>query len=155
MTEADVATWILLICVGAFTAIAAVSDVCTRRIPNRLTVPVFFAGLLFQFGLRDRFGFNGFDGITDAALAFLVGFGILFALWFVGGGGGGDVKLMGALSVWLGVRHTLYVLVASTVLVLIGTAFVVLYAVARHGIQDDEAEVPGYRTRRKEGAAAP
>src|SRR5690606_22927461 len=58
-----------------------------------------------------------------------------FLLWIVGGGGGGDVKLMGALSVWLGFRLTLLVMIASTALVLIITAGVMVWSVLAHGLK--------------------
>lgn len=94
MPELSVASLVLVVVVAAFTAAAAVWDIRERRIPNKLTLPVFFAGWIYQAV------FHGWSGLGDAGLGFLVGFGVLFALWMVGGGGGGDVKLMGALSVW-------------------------------------------------------
>jgi prepilin peptidase CpaA len=60
---------------------------------------------------------------------------VLFLLWFVGGGGGGDVKLMGALSVWLGFRLTLYVMIVSTFLVVCVTCGVVFWSVATRGVR--------------------
>ena len=51
------------------------------------------------------------------------------------GGGGGDVKLMGALSVWLGFTLTLYVLVASTLCVIFGTMFVLLWSIMFKGMR--------------------
>jgi prepilin peptidase CpaA len=120
---------LLVVVAAVFTAVAAGWDLRTRRIPNVLTLPVFAAGWLYQ-GV-DR----GWAGLGDAALGFLVGFGILFLLWLIGGGGGGDVKLMGALSVWLGFRLTLLVLIASTALVLAITVVVVGWNVATGGVR--------------------
>lgn len=108
-------------CVGLFTLAAAVFDLRSRRIPNTLTVPVFVLGWVYQAV------FNGWSGFTDAGAAFALGFGILFVLWLIGGGGGGDVKLMGALSVWLGFRPTLLVLIISTVFVAVGTLIAVAW----------------------------
>ncbi len=54
---------------------------------------------------------------------------MLFILWMIGGGGGGDVKLMGALSVWLGFQLTLRVLIVSTVVVMLSTIAVMLWSV--------------------------
>jgi prepilin peptidase CpaA len=116
-----------LVCVGSFTAVAAVCDMRTRKIPNKLTLPVFFAGLVYQVG------FHQLDGLISAAIAFALGFGILLLLWLVGGGGGGDVKLMGALSVWLGFDLTLKVLIASTMLVVLGTFAVIFWNVVTKG----------------------
>ena len=120
---------IFLSFVGAFTVLAAVRDLRTRRIPNFLTVPMFLSGLVYQAA------FHGWAGLADAGLAFLLGFGTLFVLWLIGGGGGGDAKLMGALSVWLGFRMTLWVMVGSTLLVLVGTMAAVVWSVVRRGVE--------------------
>ncbi len=93
------------------TAAAAVTDFRYRRIPNWLTLSAFVLGLLF------RLATGGGAGLLDAGLGFAVGFGTLFVLWVCGGGGAGDVKLMGALGVWLGFSLTLSVLVLSVVVV--------------------------------------
>lgn len=111
-------TWILLACVAAFTVTAAVSDFRTRRIPNWLTLTAFVLGISFQVWR------GGWAGLGAAALAFLVGFGLFFVLWLIGGGGGGDVKLMGALSVWVGVSLIWQVVIFSTILVAFHSAFV-------------------------------
>ncbi len=120
---------LLVVVATVFTTIAAAWDLRFRRIPNKLTLPVFFAGWVYQ--IADR----GLAGLGDAALGFLVGFGILFVLWLIGGGGGGDVKLMGALSVWLGFRLTLLVLATSTFLVLALTVGVVVFNIVTHGLK--------------------
>lgn len=96
-------------------AIAAVTDYRSRRIPNALVLPSFVAGVVF------RLAAHGFTGLADAGLAFAVGFGTLFVLWIAGGGAAGDVKLMGALSVWLGFPLTLSVLVGSVAVVVVLT----------------------------------
>lgn len=125
-------TLVLVLAVGLFTAVAAFSDMRTRRIPNKLTLPMFFAGWVYQIVMSCMYGWHL---LGSAALGFLIGFGTLFVLWFVGGGGGGDVKLMGALSVWLGFRLTLYVLIASTLLVLTITVGVVLWTLVTRGVR--------------------
>ena len=129
MPELNLQLTVFLTCVGLFTAVAAVWDLRTRRIPNKLTLPALVAGIVYQLA------FNGLAGLGDAGLAFLVGFGSLFVLWIVGGGGGGDVKLMGALSVWLGFAMTWQVLITSTVLVVIGTGFVLLLSLVSRGMR--------------------
>jgi prepilin peptidase CpaA len=108
----------------AFAAAGAAWDVKTGKLPNRLTVPVFFAGLVFwaAAGLWAE----GLGGLTDKLLfalgGFGLGFGILFGLWLVSGGsGGGDVKFMGALGCWLGAWQTLQVLVLGSLIALLYT----------------------------------
>lgn len=128
MPELSARVIVLLVCVCSFTLVAAVMDYRTRRLPNKLTVPFFFVGIVYQLA------FNGVPGLIDGAQAFGAGFGTLLALWIVGGGGGGDVKMMGAISVWLGFEITLLTLICSTVFVLIGTALVVLSSLVQRGI---------------------
>ncbi|MCA8997131.1 MAG: prepilin peptidase [Planctomycetaceae bacterium] len=132
MFDLHPALLLLVLASGAFTATAAVWDSRFKRIPNKLTIPMFFAGWVYQLGMSVMFGWHH---LGSAALGFLVGFGLLFVLWFVGGGGGGDVKLMGALSVWLGFRLTVAVLVVSTLLIILSTAFVLLKSVAFRGVK--------------------
>jgi len=114
-------TLILTVIVVAFTAVAAVTDFRTKRLPNWLTVPCFATGLVFHAALGAYHG--GLTGAWQALLwslgGFAVGFGILLGLWLIGGGGAGDVKLMGALGAWLGWKGTMYVFVISTCLVMV------------------------------------
>ena len=129
MPEFAAQQFILIVFVGLFTLAAAYSDFRERKVPNRLTLPMFGVGWVYQLT------FFGFSGVADAGLAFLLGFGMLFVLWLIGGGGGGDVKLMGALSVWLGFRMTMLVLIASTLLVILATIAVLVANVARTGFR--------------------
>ncbi|MEZ6057702.1 MAG: A24 family peptidase [Planctomycetaceae bacterium] len=141
----------LVIAVALFTAVAAGWDLRSRKIPNKLTLPMFAAGWVFQFADR------GLAGLGDAALGFLLGFGILFVLWMVGGGGGGDVKLMGALSVWLGFRLTLLVMIASTGTVIILTMGVALWSILTRGVRASQKKylATGKDDDTKKGQAKP
>ncbi|MDZ7619430.1 MAG: A24 family peptidase [Patescibacteria group bacterium] len=133
--------------VGAFVAVAAVSDLRTRRLPNWLTVPAFAAGLVAHSVM------NGFAGLGFALLGFATGFGILLVLWLIGGGGGGDVKLMGALGAWLGSSLIVFVFVTSGVLTLVATIAILLAGMMGHGysyvhrryVRRGEANRPGRR----------
>ena len=73
-------------------AIAAVWDVRTRRIPNLLTLGVAALGLLLQLAL------GGWLAAQQAALGWLVGFGLLLVPCLLGWVGGGDVKLLAAVG---------------------------------------------------------
>jgi len=106
--------WLPIVAAVGLTAAALATDLLWRRIPNKLTVPAFLGAVLFYTAAY------GQRGLWFALAGFLLGFGMLLVLWLLGGGGGGDVKLMGALGAWLGWRQTFYVLIASTVLVALG-----------------------------------
>jgi prepilin peptidase CpaA len=113
--------------VAAFVTAAAISDLWTRRLPNWLTVPTFATALLMHTAV------NGVAGLGFALLGFATGFGILLILWLIGGGGGGDVKLMGALGAWLGVSLTLCVFAVSTMLAAVATAVSLMAGVLGRG----------------------
>ncbi len=127
MPELDLRLITFLLFVGAFTIAAAVSDMRTRRIPNKMTVSMLAAGVLYRIAFFDPAGFG------DGMLAFLLGFGTLFLLWMIGSGGGGDVKLMGSLSVWLGFQMTLWVLMGSVLVVIAGTGAIMGWSILSKG----------------------
>lgn len=98
-------------CVASFTTVAAICDWRTKKLPNRLTVPA--CGIAFAFHAI----VGGWQGVATATAGFAVGFGVLLILWLIGGGGAGDVKMMGALGAWLGPERTIAVFLLSVVLV--------------------------------------
>ncbi len=122
------------IAVMIFTAVALVWDVKSRRIPNGLNLVGLILGLAFQTYHR------GWDGLLFSLAGFGTGFGILFILWIIGGGGGGDVKLMGAVGAWLGPYLTLIVFVASGFLAAFGQ---VVMTAANRGRKEKEAGLGG------------
>lgn len=118
---------VFILIVAAFVATAAVSDLRTRRLPNWLTVPAFAAAVLAHTVV------NGFTGLGFALLGFATGFGILLILWLIGGGGGGDVKLMGALGAWLGSSLIIAVFLTSTALAAATTVAILLAGMLSRG----------------------
>ncbi|MBC7817700.1 MAG: prepilin peptidase [Planctomycetaceae bacterium] len=134
MPELSLQLVVYLACVGALTVSTAVCDIRLKKIPNKITLPIFGAGVLYQL-LFNQFGEGiGKPGLIDATAAFAAGFGMMWVLWMIGGGGGGDVKLMGALSVWIGFKPTCMVLVLSTIFVILGTVGVMAFSVLTHGL---------------------
>ncbi len=123
------APWLPVVIIGTITLFAAVIDVRTRRIPNWLTVPVLVAGLLFHLVT------GGLGGLLTAVGGFVTGFGILLILWLTGGGGGGDVKLMGAVGAWLGAWQTFVVFLLSAGFAAFFSLFVLLSNLIRHGFR--------------------
>lgn len=113
---------VFLTIVVAFTLVCLVWDVRTRRIPNWLTVPVFALGIVAHTA------WGGWTGLKFSLAGFGTGFGVLFALWVIGGGGGGDVKMMGALGAWLGAWLTIEVFIASAVVTIFIVSGGILYA---------------------------
>jgi prepilin peptidase CpaA len=117
----NVTSWLLIGVVSVFTLTAAICDYRSKKIPNRLTVPGFLAALVFHavVGAVEA-GWSGMGlGLLNSLAGFGVGFGILLVLWLIGGGGAGDVKLMGAVGAWLGPKPTLIVFLVSTVFVMV------------------------------------
>jgi prepilin peptidase CpaA len=94
---------------SAVASLGAVPDVRTGRIPNWFTYSGLIAGLLLRLGLSRWPGFRG------GLLGVLVGGGLFYVLMMVGGMGGGDVKLMAAVSAWAGVAQIFLVLIATAI----------------------------------------
>ena len=131
---------LLTVAIVAFTAVCAVFDWRLRRIPNFLTVPMFALGVIactFQ---------GGWSGLWASLLGFLTGFGLLLVLWLFGGGGGGDVKMMGALGAWLGPWQTTLLFVASAAFTIVLVCVVILY----RAVRKDPAEKKSKRAAREE-----
>jgi prepilin peptidase CpaA len=149
----DLSQWLLIVCVCLFTAVAAVWDWRTNRLPNWLTVSAFFIALVFHLTVGGIQG--GWTGAGSSLLTALAGcatgFGILFVLWLIGGGGGGDVKLMGALGAWLGPEHTVWVFLLSAVIVLFETIAVLVWQATQLGVVGAKAR---YFNRRREAGQA-
>ena len=103
----------LAIVAMGFTGAAMYFDLKYRKIPNWLTVSVFVLGFVFHIAT------SGLAGLTFALGGFAAGFLPLLVLWLIGGGGGGDVKMMGALGAWLGAPITLIVFLGSAIVALL------------------------------------
>jgi len=110
-----------------YTCVAVFSDLRTRRIPNWLTVPT------LALALAAHACYGGLAGLGFSLLGFAAGFSVLFALWLFGGGGGGDVKMMGALGAWLGAGLTIQVFLISAAVTLILSLAVAFWAFLSRG----------------------
>ena len=105
LLEVRTAVWV---CALAVTGLAGCLDWRSRRIPNWLTVPAVFAGIVVNFATAGWHGVAlAFEG-AGLGLALLLPFVLMRAL------GAGDWKLMGALGAFLGPWPFLIVLFAST-----------------------------------------
>ncbi len=94
----------------ALALVAGVMDWRSRRIPNWLTVPGFFVGLIANTV------FSSWSGAKSSLLG--AGLGLLLLLPFVliRSLGAGDWKLVGALGAFLGPRNLLNVLLVTILL---------------------------------------
>lgn len=94
------------VCLGA-----ALTDLKTRRIPNRLTFPAIGTGLLLSWVLAS-YSFGALRGLTEGLLPSAAGGTALFAVFLLlalgKGMGMGDVKLMAAVGTFLRWPHALY-----------------------------------------------
>jgi prepilin peptidase CpaA len=112
----------LLICALGTATIGAVTDVRDRRIPNWLT----YGGLAAALGVRCAL--LGWLGLRGGLVGLLLGGGIFFVLFLLGGMGGGDVKLMAAVGAWAGTAQSVAILIASAI---VGGILAVCYIVFR------------------------
>jgi prepilin peptidase CpaA len=72
--------------------VSAITDLWKGKIYNAVTYPAVLVGVALQLGL------HGAPGLLLALAGFAVGFVPAFLLFALGGMGGGDVKLLGAVG---------------------------------------------------------
>lgn len=82
---------------GLLFLIAVYTDIRAGVIPNIITLPAMFCGILFHVW---HMGWN--QGLFFALKGLAVGGGLLIVPFVLGGMGGGDVKFLAAIGTWLG-----------------------------------------------------
>src|SRR5438045_5670218 len=107
---------------AALAIVAAIGDVRTGRVPNRLTLGAAAAGVLFAAAR------GGGSGIAASVSGFAVGLALFLPLFALGGMGGGDVKLLAAFGAWLGPSGALW---AGLWASLVGGVFAIVVAESR------------------------
>ncbi len=91
-------------------SIASLYDLHSRRIPNWLTGPAIFAGLVLHLSL------GGVGQLGLSALTGLLAGGIFLLFFLAGGMGAGDVKLMAAVGCLAGLTHIAEILITTVLM---------------------------------------
>ncbi|MFK7788275.1 MAG: prepilin peptidase [Phycisphaeraceae bacterium] len=124
----SILAYIAIVCVCIA---ASVTDLRTGRIPNKLTASAMLAGLVFWLivGLAAGDGLVGMKGsvsgtLTASFLGLLCGLIPFAMLTMLGGLGGGDMKLMGAIGAWsaswrIVLDTTIYALLAGALIAIV------------------------------------
>ena len=89
----------------AVLAIATVTDLRSRRIPNWLVLPYMGAGIAVNIWQP------GWSGLGHSMAGFALGAAAFGVLFFMGGMGMGDVKLMAAIGAWVGAQQLLIAII--------------------------------------------
>ena len=89
---------------------AAFIDGRDLKVPNWITFPMVFSGLVFSLSV------GGLTGLQAGFLGMCVGLLTLLPLYSVGGMGAGDVKLMAGIGAWMGWQITLEAFAVSAVI---------------------------------------
>ncbi|MDP1606777.1 MAG: A24 family peptidase [Rhodocyclaceae bacterium] len=111
---ATFATACALIFVAALVALTFI-DLDTQLLPDDITLPLLWAGLLINVG-------NTFTTLTDAVIGAAAGYLVLWSVYWLfklltgkEGMGYGDFKLLGALGAWFGAGAILPIILMSSV----------------------------------------
>jgi len=95
-------------------------DLIYRTIPNKITVSIAATGLVLQVF------FNGFGGLVAGIEGLALGIGLLFFFFMIGGIGGGDVKLLGAIGAIKGPSFVFHTFVYGAIWGGVSAVFILL-----------------------------
>lgn len=87
--------------------VSAAIDLKKQRIPNLLTFPTMLVAMTYHLFT------NGMEGFFFSLSGLLLGTALLIIPYLMGGMGGGDAKLMGAVGAVLGVKGVFYAFLLS------------------------------------------
>jgi prepilin peptidase CpaA len=101
---------LLVLLLAAALVVAAAGDLKSRTIPNRLNAAIALGAVVYWFA-------SGLDPWPDMAIRLGVAaavFALFAGVFALGMMGGGDVKLLAALALWLPPAGVLFLLVAMS-----------------------------------------
>src|SRR4029453_1349383 len=99
----------LNIVVGILLAVACLSDLRTRRIPNVLTMSAAAGAVLFHLATA------GWAAAGWRGAGLFLGAVLFFPMFVLRGMGAGDVKLLAAIGAWLGPGQVAIVALATSI----------------------------------------
>lgn len=106
--------WSLVLAIMVpYTLLIAWIDGAKYRVPNWSTMSLTFVGLMVNFALFGWWNTDQGLGLGVGLLGWFVGMLPLFLVFFIGGMGAGDVKLIGAWGAWLGPQLVLTVYIVG------------------------------------------
>jgi prepilin peptidase CpaA len=105
-------------------AIATVTDLRSRRIPNWLVLPFMVTGMVAATWT------HGWHGLVLSLAGFALGATMFGVLCWMGGMGMGDVKLLAAIGAWIGPRQ----LLTAVVMISLAGGLLALIWVLRKGV---------------------
>lgn len=126
----------LVVVLSAFLVIAAITDIKSRTISNRLNIAMAALAPLFWIAT----GLPLWPGMfiqLGLALIIFISFALMFAMGFMGGG---DVKLLGALALWLPLQPMITLLLIMSILGGAVTAATILHH--KIGRRAGQPEIP-------------
>lgn len=113
--------WLFLLCL-LVAVLASAEDIWRRRVSNAVTAGAFVAGVALRSWLF------GIEGLWDALLGAVIGFVVFLVFYWLGGMGGGDIKLMSAFGTIVGGKQ---IFLAAVLTGIIGAMMAVAFLVAR------------------------
>jgi len=126
-------TWILLGALAAALLVACWCDLKSRTIPNSLNIGIALAAIPFWWSIALPLWP---DAALQVGVAVLV-FGLFAIAFAFGAMGGGDVKLIGALALWLPFQAVILLLFVMS----IAGGLLTLVMVLRHRLATKEGKV--------------
>jgi prepilin peptidase CpaA len=126
--------WTFYAVLVAFTLLGAYVDLRKAVLPKKLTLTLLALGVVFnlvrgawlgQVGSELRWLPTGnlwmgaLDGFLFSLLGFVLTTVLFFVLWVMKLCGGGDVKLFAALGAWIGFTYSIFVMLASVVVMVV------------------------------------